>query len=792
MSSISRLINAFRSTQTSHPTPATTRTQAKFRLTSAIGQAMTSIAGSFKSQRAQTTHTFTPKPRDRPVSRVAYKHFFPDDPKFSDHGISKGQVEEIEHLFNQRMAEAQASGQTNFEVKVSKNETGGVSARGVVKGDQVHVFIVAPKVLGKGAERHVKAVLNESGRLVAYQQKLNTEAREQSNLAKGMLDPSTKAELELLAPLQHPNVGGFHTVIRREGDAKEHTQHQLAMLQSTYAEQLPATPSSSSSPEKALENTIKDLYASPDRAINASVTEQNEETRQTLLQEKKQAIGNKILNEAFLGSRITVRSLNEDQPEIMQYVFFHLLKTSPEKLFEMLPPKAQKKLNKEEFCQRMREAIPRQLKAADVSTKGLPLDRSGALARVEELRGEKRPAIFLKPAPFAFDQLVLEKQAQHQLPILQKTYARQLPTLSGLDSPTKDLEKSIAHLYASPERAVASCQEEKKQEIRNKILVEAFTGTPFDVETLTQKFPSAMKEVFSHLLQTNPENVFQMLPPTVQKKANKEEFSQRVREAIPRELKEAGVSTDGLPLNESGALAQVESVGFEEAHRTTLADRKQLLLGLTRGVSYLHQQGVVHRDLKPANIRLSAAGESQVIDFGGAINLTQLTPHERTQIFSQGLTESYCAKEMVEVVRMVNGDQTYDKACGYVEDKNQPGRIRVRKESEAVDLTWLYKQSDVHATALMALQQLSPHLGSDRFPPFLQVVVDNSKGGNLGFRLANLDWQSDSVKAELKELCDPLGELGEVIFNIFTQPITERPSIDELGKAVGNYQPPED
>jgi serine/threonine-protein kinase len=41
-----------------------------------------------------------------------------------------------------------------------------------------------------------------------------------------------------------------------------------------------------------------------------------------------------------------------------------------------------------------------------------------------------------------------------------------------------------------------------------------------------------------------------------------------------------------------------------------------ILLGVARGVSYLHVHNLIHRDIKPSNIRLTTRGEVKLMDFG--------------------------------------------------------------------------------------------------------------------------------------------------------------------------------
>src|SRR5690606_33721280 len=40
------------------------------------------------------------------------------------------------------------------------------------------------------------------------------------------------------------------------------------------------------------------------------------------------------------------------------------------------------------------------------------------------------------------------------------------------------------------------------------------------------------------------------------------------------------------------------------------------LLGVAKGVSYIHNHNLIHRDIKPSNIRITTRGEVKLMDFG--------------------------------------------------------------------------------------------------------------------------------------------------------------------------------
>src|SRR4051812_37900109 len=88
---------------------------------------------------------------------------------------------------------------------------------------------------------------------------------------------------------------------------------------------------------------------------------------------------------------------------------------------------------------------------------------------------------------------------------------------------------------------------------------------------------------------------------------------------------EAGRFADGEPFY-AMPLLHGAPLGVEIAKRTTVAERLGLLANLTtvaEAIAYAHEQGIVHRDIKPDNILVGQFGETVVIDWGLAKDISE-------------------------------------------------------------------------------------------------------------------------------------------------------------------------
>ncbi|CAI5468749.1 unnamed protein product [Closterium sp. Yama58-4] len=57
-------------------------------------------------------------------------------------------------------------------------------------------------------------------------------------------------------------------------------------------------------------------------------------------------------------------------------------------------------------------------------------------------------------------------------------------------------------------------------------------------------------------------------------------------------------------------------IGLDVSNPLSLRQRLDVLIGVAKGLEYLHDFGIVHHDIKPANILLDAKMQAKIADFG--------------------------------------------------------------------------------------------------------------------------------------------------------------------------------
>lgn len=183
------------------------------------------------------------------------------------------------------------------------------------------------------------------------------------------------------------------------------------------------------------------------------------------------------------------------------------------------------------------------------------------------------------------------------------------------------------------------------------------------------------------------------------------------------------------------------------------------LLGVAEGLAYCHKNNVYHRDVKPDNVRVSQEGIGKLIDFGESIDTTE----DEDGKFSYKGTAAYTPPEILKLSMLAE---------------------------KSGELSKIYAEQDTWGFACVVFESLHPTAAAAEYslPEAISSQIKSAPNQfALMFMLANVDFTNPANQIDLAAFKAQNGKLGDLVFDTFTKPFGERPSIEQFIRALKKY-----
>jgi eukaryotic-like serine/threonine-protein kinase len=193
------------------------------------------------------------------------------------------------------------------------------------------------------------------------------------------------------------------------------------------------------------------------------------------------------------------------------------------------------------------------------------------------------------------------------------------------------------------------------------------------------------------------------------------------------------------------AMELVEGVDLEALiqgrHPLSVEAKIDILRQVCEGLGHAHQNGIVHRDVKPANIRVTAAGDVKIMDFGMA-HLQSSTLTGGGEVLG---TIQYMAPEQVEGLESDHRADVFSVGAIAYE------LLAYRRPFDADSLTAVMYRIVREEPDMTAL----PVTG---YSPGLEAVVARALAKSVAERYQTLGEMRDDLEGLVRRTADRLSE----------------------------------